>query len=77
MSAFHNLYSCILNRLFYLVKVRTLRISVFHKHTGTEVYSIKTILFEGIHQTVHSSALTASACKKGDHLSVFIVGLKV
>ena len=77
VGAFHNLYSRVLNCLFDTIQIGTFRISVFHKHAGTEVHNIQTMLFQSIYQTVYSPSRTASTREKGDYLRVFIVSLKV
>ena len=77
VGAFHNLYSRVRNCLSDTIQIGTFRVSVFHKHAGTEVHNIQIMLFQGIYQTVYSPSRTAPARKKGDYLRFFIVSLKV
>lgn len=77
VGAFHNHYSRVLNCLSDTNQIGTFRISVFHKHAGTEVHNIQIMLFQSIYQTVYSPSRTAPARKKGDYLRFFIVSLKV
>jgi len=59
------------------IQIGAFRVSVFHKHAGTEVYNIQIMLFQSIYQTVYSPSRTAPARKKGDYLRFFIVSLKM
>gem|GEM_PF-3899372 len=48
VGAFHKLYSRVLNCLSDTMQIGTFRVSIFHKHAGTEVHNIQIMLFQGI-----------------------------
>ncbi len=73
---FHYPHTCILDGLFNGSYMGTLRI-VFHLHAGAKMDHIHILPFQGLHQSIHPSARTASAGKESYHFSIFTIVLKM
>lgn len=76
MCAFNNFYARVLDSLSDTIQVWASRITVFHKHAGTEMNSVQPVLFQGVHQTVNSPPRAAPTCKECYHLRIRAITLK-